>query len=858
MPLGINAQPHPKFCHPASEGYEGNICISTGGKEAGHILGIIVPDGASKLAENLDELVSRQRDRKFRRSLDIHENKWHEKKDEETLKKVSTWRSIIPPKSKPKRHIKFSLPPQSEREIQISLLQTQSKARNNHSSVENRFAVMAVTSSPVGLTENEVVEKKSRTKSPGVRVVGGRIYDSQNWKTCHQVMDDSFDWILDDKWNLFVFVFTCLADENMQENERNLSLKLLYGEKAEEVALLDDWQCPKCRGICNCSFCMKKRGHKPTGILAHTAKENGFSSVSELLHAKGPENLNHYKYAKDNDVLPKKSASSEKESTVTLPPKSGKENSFDGNIDMNLHSQNLTTISAEKKSKKTKRKRLEEGSNGNRDAETRLKESGQKKAKKKRTKEVDSGSRNGEASSKESGWEKPGITEVSKNKMKTNEKDKCDVVKDKSEAAFVEKKMFKTHPQEVSKNEVLLGTKYDGGIVCGVRNNKIQTKIEIDGDSSKVNKFPAEFQTKSKTTKERHTTELWKKETDVDIQLPQGTCLMAVAGFELPPEDVGNALQLLEFCASFGKVLGLKKGQAEAILGEIINGHRGRRSQSYHLAQIHVQLVHLLQKDIGEESPALSATNDNSWFQALGKCVSECLFISNEIPSDCFGSGNEGYDKLNSSEKLRLLNSLCDEALNTKELRSWIEDENSKFLERQKQVKEKVLAAKDKEKALKKKMTDEVAKSIIEKHGAPTSVSDNEEMVSQIRSEVAQAHAEMVEAMDMVKKKRLSDAVRTDPVLLDIDGRAFWKLNAYNGQSDILLQDMGTWNSVARSEKWFIYADGQKKDLEKYISSSRTKRLRVQKATETPAIEIDETKLATETPSVEIDETKSA
>jgi hypothetical protein len=29
---------------------------------------------------------------------------------------------------------------------------------------------------------------------------------------------------------------------------------------------------------------------------------------------------------------------------------------------------------------------------------------------------------------------------------------------------------------------------------------------------------------------------------------------MAVAGFELPPEDVGNALQFLEFCASFGKV----------------------------------------------------------------------------------------------------------------------------------------------------------------------------------------------------------------------------------------------------------------------------------------------------------------
>lgn len=45
----------------------------------------------------------------------------------------------------------------------------------------------------------------------------------------------------------------------------------------------------------------------------------------------------------------------------------------------------------------------------------------------------------------------------------------------------------------------------------------------------------------------------------------------------------------------------MKKGQADTILGEIVNGHRGRRSQSYHLAQIHVQLLSVIQKDIGEE-----------------------------------------------------------------------------------------------------------------------------------------------------------------------------------------------------------------------------------------------------------------
>ena len=89
---------------------------------------------------------------------------------------------------------------------------------------------MAVTSSPAGSNGKEVVEK-SRAECPGVRVAGGRIYDSQNGKTCHQVMSDSFDRILDDKWTLFFVFFlspSSLVDENMQENERNLNFKFQF------------------------------------------------------------------------------------------------------------------------------------------------------------------------------------------------------------------------------------------------------------------------------------------------------------------------------------------------------------------------------------------------------------------------------------------------------------------------------------------------------------------------------------------------------------------------------------------------------------------------------------------------------
>ncbi|GKV25085.1 hypothetical protein SLEP1_g34580 [Rubroshorea leprosula] len=123
--------------------------------------------------------------------------------------------------------------------------------------------------------------RKRRNCSPGVRLVGSRIYDSKNGKTCHQCRQKTID-----------FVASCKKKNGEKQCTIHFCHKCLlnrYGEKAEEVALLDDWLCPRCRGICNCSFCMKKRGQQPTGILVHTAKANGFASVLEMLHLKNSE-----------------------------------------------------------------------------------------------------------------------------------------------------------------------------------------------------------------------------------------------------------------------------------------------------------------------------------------------------------------------------------------------------------------------------------------------------------------------------------------------------------------------------------------------------------------------------------------
>ncbi|OMO94633.1 Zinc finger, C6HC-type [Corchorus olitorius] len=164
----------------------------------------------------------------------------------------------------------------------------------------------------------ESSSKRPRNNSSGV---GGRIYRSQNAKSCHQCRQKtvylaaSCEKKIKDKECTIHFCHKCLLNR--------------YGEKAEEVALLHDWICPRCRGICNCSRCMKKRGHQPTGVLAPAAKASGFASVSDMLHLNNTESLgsqeitdaavsskNRKAVDKENQV--EKTSSSKKKSRAVL------------------------------------------------------------------------------------------------------------------------------------------------------------------------------------------------------------------------------------------------------------------------------------------------------------------------------------------------------------------------------------------------------------------------------------------------------------------------------------------------------------------------------------------------------------
>ncbi|XP_077221173.1 uncharacterized protein LOC143854918 isoform X3 [Tasmannia lanceolata] len=294
------------------------------------------------------------------------------------------------------------------------------------------------------------------------------------------------------------------------------------------------------------------------------------------------------------------------------------------------------------------------------------------------------------------------------------------------------------------------------------------------------------------------------------IKLPQGNVLPNVAGIELYADDVGPALQFLEFCSAFGKALNLKKGEPESVLRELTRGRTRRQGLYSSNVQFHIKLLSLMQKGLGKDS-------GNSWFQALGKYISKSHYASKDFPLGCFNGGVDGYDKLDSSKKLRLLNILCDETLGTEYLRSWIDGENSKFIERKKEANTKVLAAKEKEKIMKQKLKDEVDQLILSSRNDGALLTPEHAIhLSKIRSEREKARVERLEAMYTVStitaEKQRSDTVRTDPILLNGNGQVYWRLKSCS-RSHLVLQEVDNWDSITCHDKWFIYDVEQERQL---------------------------------------------
>ncbi|RZB70907.1 uncharacterized protein LOC114381176 isoform X1 [Glycine soja] len=720
------------------------------------------------------------------------------------------------------------------------------------------MAITAISNSSQNM--NEVAAggvKPKRSNSRGVRIVGSRIYDSANGKTCHQCRQKTRD-----------FAVSC---KNMKKGKPcpiNFCHKCLlnrYGEKAEEVEQLGNWMCPKCRNFCNCSFCRKKQGELPTGQLFHTAKASGFKSVSEMLVSKTAES-NDLESNKVNRVFPSKEATevkkqkrvnksssdkvpvskavspmkqiaSDKELVVLLSGEIGKENSSDGKLDPVI-SQKAST----KKSKKTKREELKEISNEN----------------------------NVESAGKKKSLKRPKICKVPSEEAKGKANDETKVCNGVSKK---ETKVDRNHdtahilmdsPEAQAANDLLLFGKYAKGNPF----SEVQPQMHKNPDT--IFEDPANdpivpvtlapkhylFNSKHPDMKHMHG-ENWNNTVLVDgnagakfqvgiatfpnigmnlvvekieeeIPLPPGTELTEILDTELPPEDVGNALQLLEFCRVFGKALDLKKGEAEAILRELVRKQNLRRGQNTLVVQFQIRVLTLILTDSGNESPSLTTSNgNNSWLKPLEDLIAGSDHILKDFPLDWLQEGVGGYYNLDLSKKLTLLNFLCDEALITDKLRSCIEDQNSRHAEEVKEAKNKIAAAKEKEKGLRQKLQNEMVKAVLS-NVAPLRMEKHDALLKKMKSEVAQAHAVVLKLKGTIPKgKHSSDAMRIEPACLDNNGQVFWKLKSYNSECAVLLQDIKIKDETATApaEKWFVYGPEKKDEVDKYISS-RAKRLK--------------------------------
>ncbi len=107
-----------------------------------------------------------------------------------------------------------------------------------------------------------------------VRRSTDKVYDKVRGTTCHQCRQKTID------------VKTFCHNQNCNGVRGQFCgpcLKNRYGEEIRDVLLDTKWVCPPCRGICNCSFCLPKKGRPPTGIMIHTARDAGCNSVLEFL-----------------------------------------------------------------------------------------------------------------------------------------------------------------------------------------------------------------------------------------------------------------------------------------------------------------------------------------------------------------------------------------------------------------------------------------------------------------------------------------------------------------------------------------------------------------------------------------------
>ncbi|KAI4346823.1 hypothetical protein L6164_007689 [Bauhinia variegata] len=286
--------------------------------------------------------------------------------------------------------------------------------------------------------------------------------------------------------------------------------------------------------------------------------------------------------------------------------------------------------------------------------------------------------------------------------------------------------------------------------------------------------------------------------------------LRNILDFELSAQDVGHALQFLEFCSVFRRVLDIKEGEPEALLQELAleqNTHYEK------IIEFHKKMLRFMCNDSLYESLRLHTTEGvNSWLKSMWNSISEPILDSKELQLDVLCKNNNLYQNLEFSKKLRILNFICDECLNKQKIRDNIHEEYMTFNGRGKEAKIELSAV--------KKMKHLKHETIVRETNGPASILRNKGVISD-KDRLKQAEADMIVAKGKVPKgKQGPETIRIDPIFIDSSGKRFWKLKCFSGEESVLSQDVKYSSDEANfDERWFMYDADQRQLIEDYISS---------------------------------------
>ncbi|PRW60383.1 cell division cycle-associated 7 [Chlorella sorokiniana] len=119
----------------------------------------------------------------------------------------------------------------------------------------------------------------------GVRIQGGRVYDSKYGVTCHWCRQKTLE------EHVTCTHPDCGGGKRLPVSFCKLCLKNRHGEDIFQAEASGSWVCPRCRGscgdgctvCCNCGPCRKAAGLSATGQLINEARRQGFDNVHDFL-----------------------------------------------------------------------------------------------------------------------------------------------------------------------------------------------------------------------------------------------------------------------------------------------------------------------------------------------------------------------------------------------------------------------------------------------------------------------------------------------------------------------------------------------------------------------------------------------